>query len=193
MDQLDQLAENVFAILGQAGIPAEIIGGYALSHYGYVRNTMDIDVVVQDHAKALETLKAHGMVEGKHWFTCVDPRLPRVSVDVLPAGRTISGNTQKNPTPDKVSMAPAFTSFQDLLRLKLGVVVYNNGDWKTQQKNQNDVAYLISTNTLPRTFMASCPDETIRFEFEAIWDKVNAPKKQAAADDPFADFFEINP
>ena len=46
MDSLDKLAAEVFAILGEAGIPAEIIGGYALSHYGYVRNTTDIDVVV---------------------------------------------------------------------------------------------------------------------------------------------------
>jgi hypothetical protein len=166
MDNLDQLASKVFAILGEAGIPAEIIGGYALSHYGYVRNTVDIDIIVRDHVAAVETLKAHGFTEAKHWFMLQDPSLPGVKVDVLPGGRTISGNTQANPMPSSVSDVPAFISLQDLVRLKLGVVVYNGGVYR------------------------GCSDETIRFEYEEIWDRNSAPRKESALD-PFADFFKV--
>jgi hypothetical protein len=190
MDNLDQLASKVFAILGEAGIPAEIIGGYALSHYGYVRNTVDIDIIVRDHVAAVETLKAHGFTEAKHWFMLQDPSLPGVKVDVLPGGRTISGNTQANPMPSSVSDVPAFISLQDLVRLKLGVVVYNGGVYRVQKKNEADVAYLISNNNLPRTFMSGCSDETIRFEYEEIWDRNSAPRKESALD-PFADFFKV--
>ena len=191
MEHLDQLAKKVFSILGDAGIPAEIIGGYALSHYGYIRNTTDIDVIVRDHQQAIESLKAAGLVEGKHWFTWIDPQLPDVAVDVLPGGRTISGNTQKNPMPEKVTSAPSFISLKDLLRLKLGVVVYNGPRGRVQLKNEADVGYLIANNHLPRTFMDDCPDEVIQFEYGEIWDRNSPAAKQGSVVDPFADFFDV--
>lgn len=188
---LDQLAKETFEVLGKAGIPAEIIGGYALAHYGYVRNTVDIDVIVRDHQRALEVLKAHGLQEGDHWFTVVDPKLPGLAVDVLPGGRVIGGNTQTNPMPQTVATVPAFISLKDLIRLKLGVVVYNRPRDKVVAKNEADVGYLISKNHLPRTFMDGCADQVIRFEFGEIWDRNSPAAKQSSLLDPFADFFDV--
>ena len=188
---LDQLAAQTFKILGEAGIPAEIIGGYALAHYGYLRNTVDIDVIVRDHQLALEALKAAGYQEGEHWFTVVDPKLPGLAVDILPGGRKLGGNTQANPMPEAVATAPAFISLKDLIRLKLGVVVYNRPRDKTVAKNEADVGYLIAKNRLDREFMDDCGDPVIRLEFGEIWDRNASGAKQGSLADPFADFFVV--
>ena len=188
MESLDQLVREVFNILGEAGIPAEIIGGYALAHYGYVRNTMDVDVVVRDHTKALEVLKAHGYVEGRAWFALKPEASSQVSVDVLPAGRRMSGSPIPNPTPSVVTLSPVFVPLQTLVAQKVGVTTINHGDWAATRKNEADVGYLIRNNHLPRTFLDSEPDEVVRFQYTEIWDAVTTTPKQAVLD-PFSDFF----
>ena len=188
---LDQLARDTFSILGAAGIPAEIIGGYALAHYGYVRNTMDIDVVVRDHEKALEVLKAHGYVVGDRWFALKENAGDQQSVDILPAGRKMSGSPIPNPTPTEVSTTPKFTTLETLVAQKVGVTIINHGDWAATKKNEADVGYLIRVNHLPTTFLDTCPDEVVRFQFGEIWDAVTETPKNASID-PFSDFFSVH-
>lgn len=193
MDSLDRLAAEVFLILGNAGVPAEIIGGYALSHYGYVRNTMDVDIVVTgDHLKIIDVLKAHGFVEGARWFKLQDPAIPGKHVDILPAGKRMSGSVVPNPTPFEVSKVPTFIRLQDLIALKLGVILNSGAGVFDAKKNEVDVQALIQANNLNREFMAEAPSQDIYLEFTILWDELRQ-KRASSLDtdpDPFREFFE---
>lgn len=193
MDSLDKLAAEVFAILGEAGIPAEIIGGYALSHYGYVRNTTDIDVVVGgDYLKALQLLKDHGFVEAERGFKLKDPSIPDKRVDVLPAGKHMSGCPVPNPEPIQVSSHPEFTKLQNLLAMKIGVLFVPGAGLATHSKNEADIYYLIQNNDLPRTLMDGYPIQDVMLQYQIMWDDLTASKgKTSSLDesyDPFEDF-----
>lgn len=195
MQSLDVMAARVFQVLGEAGVPAEIIGGYALSHYGYVRNTMDVDVVVAgDYAKALQVLKDHGFTEAERAFKLRTEALPDKRVDVLPAGKRMSGCPVANPIPTKASTSPEFIPLVDLIAMKIGVLLSGRAELVVEKKNEVDVLYLIKNNHLPREFMAAYPQELIRLQYGIMWDALEAEKgKRSSLDetyDPFSDFFE---
>src|SRR3954468_1264702 len=56
-------ANKVAAELAKAQIPHLIVGGLAVQEHGYVRTTVDIDVVVPDVDAAVDWLAAHGFKE----------------------------------------------------------------------------------------------------------------------------------
>ena len=195
-ESLDHLAEEVFAILGKAGIPAEIIGGYALSHYGYVRNTVDIDVVVGgDYSTALKVLKDHGFTEAERVFKLMTPAIPDKRVDVLPAGKRMSGSPTPNPIPSRVGTTPVFVPLKDLLALKIGVLLSMHAGVEVDRKNEADLYALIRINKLPKTFMDGYPHEDTRLHYWVMWDELDREKqvgKTSSLDesyDPFSDFF----
>jgi len=192
---LEQTANDVFKILGEANIPAEIIGGYALSYYGYVRNTLDIDIVVSSHQRALEVLKAHGFTEGEKWFKLVDPKNSTFKVDVLPSGKRMSGNTVANPTPSQVSSFPIFTSLFNLVESKMGVVVSSNSERADQYKNKADISYLIKINNLPQSYMDRSSEETIILVYQELWKEIEEDRlninKRGEWVDPFEEFLNF--
>ena len=197
MQSLDALASQVFRILGEAGIPAEIIGGYALSHYGYVRNTMDVDVVVGgDYAAALQVLKDQGFAEAERVFKLMMEGTPDKRVDVLPAGKRMSGSPVANPTPTKASTSPEFIPLEDLIAMKIGVLLSGRAEWIVEKKNEVDVLTLVHNNQLSREFMDTYPQEMVRLQYGIMWDELaqkHAEGKRSSLDetyDPFADFFE---
>ena len=190
MEPLDELAAQVFQILGEAGIPAEIIGGYALSHYGYVRNTMDIDVVVRDHKEAIEVLKQNGFEEAERWWRLRRPGSGK-HVDVLPSGKRMSGNQIPNPTVSQVSSSPAFTPLKELITLKAGVPVAPATDVVTAKKNELDVQVLIKANSLPMDYLDDAP-ELVKLEYVMLWQELHQTGKKASLDeqdDPFGEFW----
>ena len=187
---LDQLAKEVFEILGEEQIPAEIIGGYALAHYGYVRNTTDIDVVVKEHQRALDVLKSRGFVEGEKWFKLVNPKDSSLGVDVLPAGRRMSGNVINNPSPTQVSGQPVFTSLYNLVESKVGVMASNNSERIVKAKSEADVGYMIQKNNLPLDYLDSSSDENVVFVYRELWEAMEKDKKDITKKGEWVDPFE---
>jgi len=197
MRELDEAAQRAFKILGEADIPALIMGGYAMSAYGYRRYTEDIDVVVQDHKKAIQVLKENGYTEGKLWFKLVDPE-GLVGIDVLPSGVKMSGNDINNPVAEKVSLMPEFLDLKNLIRTKLGAVVSGRSPVGVPEKNTSDIIELIKRNDLPRGFLgeisqgfAETSEDLIRMEFDSLWDKLHDPSelsKRGEWYDPFEEF-----
>ena len=194
MDSLGPLACRVFEILGAAGIPAEIIGGYALSHYGYIRNTVDIDVVVGgDYRRAMELLKDQGFEEAERNFKLKLKEFPDKRVDVLPAGAHMSHSPVANPTPTKVSSTPEFVDLQHLLAMKMALLLMQGVSLVTQGKNETDVRTLILQGGLPRNLFDGYPNEMIRYQYGIMWDELDQEKQEGKTSsldesyDPFAD------
>src|SRR5437016_14624617 len=69
------------------GIPHLICGGYAVQEYGFVRRTVDVDIIVPDVDQASEKLLMSGFrpVQGSR-MTVKDSESP-TTIDLLPGGR----------------------------------------------------------------------------------------------------------
>ena len=202
MRDLDDAAKRVFMILGEARIPAKIIGGYAMSIYGYRRYTEDIDIVVRDHKRTLDLLLAQGYIQGKCWFRVIDPE-GKVGIDVLPSGLRMSGNDIPNPVVSEVSTLPEFVALNELIKTKLGVVVNNESRYEAKRKNESDVMELIKSNALPRGWLGNTSpllsgneeiaNDLVKIEYNHLWDILHSEteiSKKGEWVDPFEEFLK---
>lgn len=59
----EKILQIVSRDLPAAGINCLLIGGFAVNHYGYTRNTLDIDfmVIADDEGRLRAIMKDHGL------------------------------------------------------------------------------------------------------------------------------------
>lgn len=83
---LMQTARRLAKALAAAEIPHLIVGGLAVQEHGYVRTTLDVDIVVPDVDEARDYLSIHGFQEVRGTKMKMIDRANRVDVDLLPGG-----------------------------------------------------------------------------------------------------------
>jgi len=122
-------ANKVAAQLAKAGIPHLIVGGLAVQEHGYVRATVDVDVVVPDVDAAVDWLAANGFKEspGPDGFrfsevtVVMRDRANNVKVDILPGGGKVDEKAAVlSPVPKHVSDRPQFIDAAGLITQKIG-------------------------------------------------------------------------
>src|ERR1043166_6363090 len=127
-------ANRMAAELAKARIAHLIVGALAVQEHGYVRTTVDIDVVVSDVDAAVDWLAAHGFVEvpgpGGFRFSEVTVVMRDsandVKVDILPGGGKVDAKAAVLlPMPNRVSDRPQFIDVAGLVTQKIGAYINN--------------------------------------------------------------------
>ena len=165
---------NVFALvaasLQSAGVEGLLIGGFAVNHYGYSRNTLDIDFMIS--ADRLAPLRQAMIRAGftnvsiqDHVAFFARPGLPlRVDFLLVDAAtmRSLSANTQTITLQGQVLRVPALL---DLLAMKLFALA--QAPARRMDKDLPDIAWLCVLNRLDleRDIHPLCQ----RFATEEIW------------------------
>jgi hypothetical protein len=159
---LSRVMREINQIFASRNIPYEIIGGYAVQHYGYVRTTQDVDLIVRELDFARRTLLSTDKfkaVQGNE--KQLIHRETGVEVDLLVAGSRGSQGSLPYPEPSNTPTSTdlSFISLPGLVALKLS---------SGRIKDEADVAELIKKNKLPNEFKEELPDD-LQAEFERIW------------------------
>ncbi len=166
-------ANRIAAELAKARIPHLIVGGLAVQEHGYVRTTVDVDVVVPDVDAAVDWLAAHGFKEapgpGGFRFSEVTvvmrDRVNNVKVDILPGGGKVDEKAAVLlPMPNRVSDQPQFIDVAGLITQKIGAYINNPLE---RIKDKADVVELIKRARLPRELPVQAG---VRAEYLQVWD-----------------------
>ncbi len=153
--------ESLRRRLSQESIPFAVIGALALRHYGYVRHTEDIDILVTP--EGLEKLHARLVGQG---LTLRGAGLRKslreteheVNVDVL-----TSGEHAGSPESPVVYPPPDSSAFVDVAGLRLptleSLIEFKiaSGIWGHRTQDLADVQRLIRTNGLGESFAIRLP------------------------------------
>lgn len=178
---LDRLVER----LEELDLPYAIAGAMALNEYGYVRVTVDVDVVLT--RTSLETFKQHwlgrGYLEkfpGSRGFRDTENN---VKIDVLITGEYPGDGHPKPvsfPDPAQVSRQGARGRYLPLERL-LELKIASGMSAPHRLRDLADVLEVIHILELPEDF-AGRLDESVRPKYRELW--------QAARDRPATDLDE---
>ena len=163
-------AEKVAGALAQAGIRHVFVGGLAVQQHGYVRNTLDVDIVVSDVDAACDWLAAHGFKEnpGPVGFrrskvkVIMTDKENGVDVDLMPAGARVGGSGLPLPQPEKAEATPQYVDAATLVSLKLSSCL---AEPVNRAKDQADVVELIKAG-LPQDLPV---DSSVRTEYARLW------------------------
>ncbi len=165
---LDQLVRYLESL----DIPYAIVGALALNAYGYLRATVDIDVLLT--RPGLERLKAawlgRGYVEKSPGSRGLRDTVHGVDIDVLLAG-DYPGDGRPKPVsfPDPAQSALrgrtfSLVSLEKLVELKLA----SGMTAPHRLKDLADVVELIRANSLPAEFEQAL-DPYVRDKFRELW------------------------
>jgi hypothetical protein len=128
--RVDAALPALRAMLDEAHASYKLIGGVAVVHHGYVRTTIDLDVLVDEDAlvRVEPLLDAHGFV--RETRTRLRHVASNVAVDLLIGGESMARPGQPAyPSPDAVGASPADPHVIDLpglVELKLRARRYQN-------------------------------------------------------------------
>jgi hypothetical protein len=157
---LTAVLEEVAAIFARRDVPYSIVGGYAVQHYGYVRTTQDLDLVVKELNFARTALLSSDKfkpVQGNE--KRLIHKATGVEIDLLIAGS--KGGPTALPYPNPVeSTGIQFITLPGLISLKLSAGRY---------KDLGDVVELIKVNNLSRSFSAEV-DPSMSAKFIKMWE-----------------------
>ena len=158
---LTKVVGEVDSIFKKNKVPYEIVGGYAVQHYGYVRTTQDVDLIVRELDFSRSVLLASDRfkpVQGneKHLIH----KETGVEIDLLIAGSKGNQGAIPYPYPEQSSGGIQFITLPGLISLKLSSGRY---------KDLGDVAELIKTNKLDRSFCAEV-EPSLAKAFSIMWD-----------------------
>ena len=165
-------ARTAAATLADHDIPHLIVGGLAVQEHGYPRVTIDVDIVVPDVLEAVEFLTAS--LTGPFYRVPgvqdrVEDRRNGVIIDLLPAGRVLTGgNKVPFPEPKIVTEKLQIISLEELISLKLDSWF---GAPVRRHKDKTDVIELIARRKLPRD-LAVAP--AVRALYTETWDALQA-------------------
>jgi len=101
-ESLDKAVDRLSSALSRYQVKWSICGGMAVQHWGYYRSTQDVDIVVDNFARARLALMDAGydeFVDDTGYFhdRFVDPQTGRI-VDLIQGGQKLA-KTDKVPTP----------------------------------------------------------------------------------------------
>jgi len=169
---VQQAMRKLTAVLDSNGIPYAIAGTMALNEHGYIRVTVDIDVLLT--RDGLDRLKHaaldRGYVEKSPGSNSLRDTEHNVAIDVLLAGE-YPGDRQPKPVrfPDPASVAirgehGAFLPLEILIELKLA----SGLSAPHRLKDLADVLELIRATGLPAT-LADHLDPSVRAKYTELW------------------------
>lgn len=168
-------AEKVARALADAGIPHVFVGGLAVQQHGYVRNTLDVDVVVSDVDAACDLLAANGFTENPgpggfrwpHIKVVMTDKANGVDVDVMPAGAKVGKGGLPMPQPERAEATPQYADAATLVSLKLSSCM---AEPDNRAKDRGDVAELIKAG-LPQDLPV---DSSVKAEYVRFWNSLHA-------------------
>jgi hypothetical protein len=143
--------------LSQEGIPFAVIGALALRHYGYVRHTEDIDLLLTPDGleKLLATLVGRGLVpRGVGLRKSLREVEHEVSIDVVTSGE--HAGSMESPV---VYPSPESSAFVEVAGLRLptlkALIEFKiaSGVWGHRTQDLADVQRLIRINGLAESFV----------------------------------------
>lgn len=145
--ELDTTAKKLTSVLTDGGIPSLIIGGYALQEHGYVRNTLDVDVLVSSIDAAWQYLSIRGFKPSGSKTILYD-RDTGIEVNLLPAGGQATRNSPLPlPSLPEVARPMQVIDLNGLIEMKLNVYL---GNTSAYLKHKVDVMELIKYNDLSK-------------------------------------------
>ena len=164
------------ARLSDLKIPYAVAGGMALNAHGYVRMTIDVDILVDSaglaaiHRELADISYVPRRAGGKH---LIDAKT-QVQIDLLVAGG-FAGDGRPNPIPIPSPKEAAveidgirYVALPTLIELKLAL-----GMKPGRLKHLADVQELIRVLKLPSNF-ADCLNGYVRAKYSELWEGVAA-------------------
>jgi hypothetical protein len=160
-----------------ANIDYVVIGGLALNIHKYPRQTIDLDVVLNeaDFKTFLTTFVGKDFEQVKELPRRFVSKATGVTVDFLLAGQ-LAGDTQRNkvirfPDPTKAEIHDDIRTIPLAKLIELKLVTWRFKDW-------GDVVELIRRNQLTEDF-ADQLDPSVRTAYKECFDQANDPNYEA--------------
>ena len=167
-----QTAQTAVAALADHDIPHLIVGGIAVQEHGYLRATIDVDIVVPDVLEAVEFLTADlsgPFARVKGCEDRVEDRRNGVQIDLLPAGKVLKrGCKVPFPQPVKATDRLQIVKLEELLSLKLDSAAHSP---LRRLRDKTDVVELILRRKLPRDLPVA---PVVRPLYCETWDALQA-------------------
>jgi len=142
--------------LAQQGVPFARIGALAMRHYGYLRHTEDIDILMAPEGlrKLHEKAVGLGIVpRGPGLRKSLRDSTNRVGIDVIQSGELAGSDQSPLVYPDPRS--DAFVEHEELRLPRLETLVdfkLASGSWGRRLRDLADVIQLIRTHRLDEAF-----------------------------------------
>lgn len=175
---LQRAARHIAAALDETGIPYVICGGLAVTAYGHVRLTEDIDILLtRDGLRRFkERWLGRGFVERHPGSKNLRDAEHNVKIDVLLAGDYPGDGKPKpvrfpDPADVRVDLGGAATIvLPKLVELKLASGMTS----PDRPRDLDDVIQLVRANALPRDFGQQL-DPWVREKFDELWGYAQLP------------------
>jgi hypothetical protein len=175
---VQRAAKRIAATLSDMGIPYAICGALAVTAYGHVRVTQDVDVLLTPDGlrRFQESWLGKGWVQRFPGSKGMRDTEHNVKIDVVLAG-DFPGDGKPKPVrfPDPRDVAvdiggTATLVLPALIELKLA----SGMTAPDRPRDLDDVIQLVRANQLPRTFGASL-DPWVRDKFDELWGYAQIP------------------
>lgn len=172
-DRVTQTLHAIAKKMDELGIPYAVAGGMALAAHGFVRTTVDVDLLVS--AEGLSAV--HHALEGLGYVPPIAGSknlrdvATTVRIEFLVAGQFPGDGKAKPvafPDPATVSVeidGVRYLKLQTLVELKLASGITGGVD---RMKDLVDVVELIKLHQLPKSF-ANDLNEYVRPKYEELW------------------------
>jgi hypothetical protein len=175
---VQRAAKRIAATLGQMQIAYVICGALAVTAYGHVRLTQDVDVLLTPDGlrRFRETWLGKGWVERFPGSKGMRDAEHNVKIDILLTG-DYPGDGKPKPVrfPDPAAVAvdiggTATIALPKLIELKLA----SGMTAPDRPRDLDDVIQLVRANALPRDFAESL-DPWVRAKFDELWGYAQIP------------------
>ena len=151
MTQLTRIFEIASRDLPAAGIDCLLVGGFAVNHYGYTRNTLVVDfmIVAQDLDEVRRIMRAAGFInvdihDNVAFFSVPDedPRVDFLRVDKSTMDKLLT-NAVRTSVQGHALRIPCL---KDLMAMK--IFAFSQSTERRMGKDLPDIAYLTAINNL---------------------------------------------
>jgi hypothetical protein len=150
--------------LANGNIPSIVVGGVAVQEYGYLRMTVNVDLIVPNVKEARDYLSIRGFKPNPGSNMTVTDRDTKIEVNLLLGGGSVGPGPLKLPIPKKVSRQPHILELNSLIAIKLSSYIGNKFN---RAKDLADVVELTKINKLSKAL--KLPKE-VQSTYLEIWE-----------------------
>lgn len=149
MPDFEQILRIASQDLPAAGVRPILIGGFAVNHYGYTRNTLDVDFMVPEESQTVvrDVMFRHGFMNRTEMDNVVFYRHPAggMRVDFLTVDKATYDGLLVNAKSEMIGNAPILLpALGDLLAMKIFALA--QGNMARKAKDLPDIAFLCVFN-----------------------------------------------